>query len=101
MWGFFATLRHNTSRSASGAVSDRRLSGLPGETIHQTLSSPSRLSATSLIMRWATWGGLKDPPSRPMAWPGAAYGGWALRRPKLEEAEGRITGLVYRSVRTC
>ena len=55
------TSRHNTSRSASGAASDRFFSGLPGDTIHQTLSSPSRFSATSLIMRWAACGRIEGP----------------------------------------
>src|SRR6187551_907745 len=90
MRGFFAISRHSAILSASGAVSDRFLSGLPGETIHQILSSPARLRAVSLIMRWAACGGLNDPPSRPMTWPGAAYGGRAAMRPKLAEVGGRI-----------
>jgi hypothetical protein len=43
--GVLATSRHSTSRSGSGSVSPRFLSGLPGETIHHTLSSPRRFRA--------------------------------------------------------
>jgi len=45
-----------------------------------TLACRSRFSATSLIMRWAACGGLKEPPSRPMTWPGPALGGCATIR---------------------
>jgi len=62
----FACAIAERTRVASGAIPSFGLSGLPGDTSHQTSSSRSERSANSEIRRWAPCAGLKLPPSRPI-----------------------------------
>src|SRR6185369_4637226 len=55
------------NRASKGAMSlAAPFNGLPGETSHQTSSSPSACIAARLIRRCALCAGLKDPPRSPM-----------------------------------
>src|SRR6478735_2942505 len=67
--GSAAMSRAARARSSSSCRLPLSFSGLPGETSHHTRSSRSRLIAYRLMARWATCGGLNEPPSRPMRMP--------------------------------
>src|SRR3982074_3615732 len=69
MRGSFAILRAAIMRSSRSCKARWSLSGLPGVTSHHTRSSFNRLIANRLMARCATWGGLNEPPSRPMRMP--------------------------------
>ena len=66
--------RRQAATRRSMAAGPCRFSGLPGETSHQTRSSPSARSAQSVTCTWPACGGSNDPPSSPMRWPAVATG---------------------------
>src|ERR1700730_7968558 len=69
MRGSSAIWRAASARRPRSCKPPASLSGLPGVTSHHTRSSFRRLIANRLMSRCATWGGLNEPPSRPMRMP--------------------------------
>ncbi len=72
--GWAAICWHHKMRSDRGASCRWSFNGFPGVTSHQIWSSSSRFKAISETSTWPSWGGLNDPPNRPMRWPGSQYG---------------------------
>ena len=89
-----AAARAEPSRAASGAMPALGFNGLPGETSHQTSSSPSAPCANSVIRRCPPCAGLKLPPSSPVRIALTLRGGGAqrvisTRRCSAKSAEGQ------------
>src|SRR5262245_40273553 len=80
-------------RSSSGDRPRVSLSGLPGVTSHQTRSRPSRRIAIRQAARWASCGGSKVPPNRPIFMPGVWGGSTDIRQ--------AIKGRAQERSRTC
>src|SRR5262245_4401248 len=88
MRGWRASVLAATMRSGSGASPRVSLSGLPGVTSHHTRSRASRFIAIRQASRWASCGGSKVPPNRPICMPGAC-GGNATRPDGITRPAGR------------
>src|SRR5262245_47068764 len=91
MRGWRTSLRAATIRSPSGASPRVSLSGLPGVTSHHTRSSASRFMAIRQASRWASCGGSKVPPNRPIRMP-EACGGNATRSAGITRPADREAG---------
>src|SRR2546423_3686351 len=97
MRGWRVSARAATMRSSRGARPRVSLSGLPGVTSHHTRSRSSLFIAIRDAARWASWGGSKVPPNRPMRMPrpcaGRRKSPLCARRPAvLQGPEDSFTG---------